>query len=61
MLKQSKTNKFTQAALRFVIFTIALVIVLKLQGTPLIRAFLDASVGGVVFTALMELIAWFRK
>jgi hypothetical protein len=61
MLKQSKANKFTQAALRFVIFTVALVVVLKLQGRSLIRAILDTSVGGAVFAALMELIAWFRK
>lgn len=61
MLKQSKTNKFTQTALRFVIFTVILVVILKLQGMPLIKAFLNASVAGAIFTVLMELIAWFRK
>lgn len=61
MLKQFKTNKFTQAALRFLIFTVVLVLVLKLQGMPLIRALLNASVGGAIFAVLMELIAWFRK
>ncbi len=61
MLKQFKTKKITQAALRFLIFTVVLVIVLKFQGMPLIRALLNASVGGAIFAVLMELIALFRK
>ncbi|MBC6430128.1 hypothetical protein FM036_04435 [Nostoc sp. HG1] len=61
MLKHLNTNRFAKGALRFVIFTLTFVVLLTLQGTPLSRAFLTASVGGVVFAGSLELITLFRK